>query len=144
MNEELSILSWPCGTSVNDGIPSDSFLGQPISLTYLTIDSIVDAVISLGPGCLLYKGDLTKAYCQFQWIPKIIIYWGTPGTISSILIWSLPWVYVLRLWSVSDLPQLFAGFLDNRGAHCSIIWMILLGSLLLVQPLVIFKCKEIW
>ena len=23
-------LSWPCGTSVNDGIPSDSFLGKSI------------------------------------------------------------------------------------------------------------------
>ena len=63
-------LSWPCGTSVNDGIPSDSFLGEPISLTYPTIDSIVDAVISLGPGCLLYKRDLKKAYRQFPVDPK--------------------------------------------------------------------------
>lgn len=55
-------LSWPCGTSVNDGIPSDSFLGEPISLSYPTIDSIVDAVISLGPGCFLYKRDLKKAH----------------------------------------------------------------------------------
>ena len=46
-------LSWSCGTSVNDGIPSNSFLGEPISLTYLTIVSMVDAVISLGLGCLL-------------------------------------------------------------------------------------------
>ena len=23
-------LSWPCGHSVNDGIPSDSFLGEPL------------------------------------------------------------------------------------------------------------------
>ena len=63
-------LSWPCGTSVNDGIPSDSFLGEPISLTYPTIDSIVDAVISLGPGCLLYKRDLKKAYRQFPVDPR--------------------------------------------------------------------------
>ena len=58
-------LRWPCGTSVNDGIPSDSFLGESISLTYPTIDSIVDAVISLRPGCLLYKRDLKKAYLHF-------------------------------------------------------------------------------
>ena len=63
-------LRWPCGTSVNDGIPSDSFLGESISLTYPTIDSIVDAVSSLGPGCLLYKRDLKKAYCQFSVDPK--------------------------------------------------------------------------
>jgi len=132
-------LSWSCGNSVNDGIPSDSFVGEPISLTYPTIDSIVDAVISLGPGCLLYKRDLKKAYRQFPVDPKDYHLLGTPGTISSILIRSLPWAYGLRLWPVSNQPQLFPGFLDNRGAHCSIIWMILLESLLLVQPLVIFK-----
>lgn len=55
-------LSWPCGASVSDGIPSDSYLGEPISLTYPTTDSFVDAVISLGPGCLLYKHNLKKAY----------------------------------------------------------------------------------
>ena len=63
-------LSWPCGTSVNDGIPSDSFLGEPISLSYPTIDSIVGAIISLGPGCLLYQRDLKKAYRQFPVDPK--------------------------------------------------------------------------
>ena len=31
-------LSWPCGSSVNDGILSDSFLGVPIDLHYPTID----------------------------------------------------------------------------------------------------------
>ena len=59
-------LSWPCGTSVNDGIPSGSFLGEPIALSYPTVDSIVDAVISLGPGCLLYKRDLKKRIVSFQ------------------------------------------------------------------------------
>ena len=29
-------LRWPCGTSVNDGIPSDSFQGESISLTYIS------------------------------------------------------------------------------------------------------------
>ena len=57
-------LSWPCGTSVlNEGIPSDS-------LSYPTIDSIVDAVISLGPGFLFYKRDLKKAYRLFPVHPK--------------------------------------------------------------------------
>lgn len=58
-------LSWPCGHSVNDGIPRDSFLGDPLDLSYPTIDAIVDAVVSLGRGCLLYKRDLRKAYRQF-------------------------------------------------------------------------------
>lgn len=58
-------LSWPCGRSVNDGIPRNSFFGDPVDLTYPIIDDIVDAVVSLGRGCLLYKRDLRKAYRQF-------------------------------------------------------------------------------
>ena len=63
-------LSWPSGQSVNDGIPSDSYLGAPLSLRYPTIDDIVDAVVTLGRGCYLYKRDLCKAYRQFPVDPK--------------------------------------------------------------------------
>ena len=63
-------LSWPSGHSVNDGIPSDSYLGAPLSLRYPTIDDIVDAVVTLGRGCYLYKRDLCKAYRQFPVKPK--------------------------------------------------------------------------
>ena len=66
----IADLSWPCGHSVNDGIPSDSYLGEPLVLPYLTIDDIVDAVVTLGRGCHLYKGDLRKVYRQFPVDPK--------------------------------------------------------------------------
>ena len=58
-------LSWPCVSSVNDGIPSCYFLGELLELSYLTIDAIVSAIVSLGRGCMLYKCDLRKAYRQF-------------------------------------------------------------------------------
>ena len=58
-------LSWPCGHSVNDGIPSDSYLGEPLVLRYPTIDNIVDAVVALGHDCHLYKRDIQKVYRQF-------------------------------------------------------------------------------
>ena len=57
-------LSWPAGSSVNDGISKDLFLGEPVSLTYPTVDDIADRIIQLGPGCLLFKRDLKRAYCQ--------------------------------------------------------------------------------
>ena len=63
-------LSWSCGHSVNDGIPSDSYLGEPLELRYPTIDDIVDAVVTLGRGCYLYKRDFRKAYRQFPVDPK--------------------------------------------------------------------------
>ena len=50
-------LSWPCGHSVNDPISSDFYLGEPLVLRYPTIDYIVDAVVTLGRGCHLYKRD---------------------------------------------------------------------------------------
>lgn len=63
-------MSRPSGHPVNDGIPSDSYLGAPLSLRYPTIDDIVDAVVTLGRGCYLYKRDLRKAYRQFPVDPK--------------------------------------------------------------------------
>ena len=57
-------LSWPCGSSVNDGIPSGSFLGELLELTYPTIDAIVSAIVSLGRSCMLYKRD-RKPYRQY-------------------------------------------------------------------------------
>ena len=58
-------LSWPSGSSVNDGIPSGTFLGELLELSYPTIDAIVEEIVVLGRGCLLYKRDLRKAYRQF-------------------------------------------------------------------------------
>ena len=58
-------LSWPCGSSVNDDIPSGSFLGELTELTYPTSDAIISGIVSLGRGCMLYKRDLRKAYRQF-------------------------------------------------------------------------------
>ena len=60
-------LSWPAGTSVNDGISSSSYLGEDISLTYPTVDSIASLIWSVGTGCLLDKRDLKRAYRQLLW-----------------------------------------------------------------------------
>jgi hypothetical protein len=58
-------LSWPCGSSVNDGIPRSSFLGEPMLVSYPTVDAIVAAVLAKGKGSLIYKRDLKQAYRQF-------------------------------------------------------------------------------
>jgi len=62
-------LSWPCGSSVNDGIPSDTYLGIPIRLTYPTVDMIAASVVAQGRGCLLFKRDLRKAFRQLPVCP---------------------------------------------------------------------------
>ena len=58
-------LSWPVGSSVNDGIPSGLYLAQEFALVYPTVDLIADRVAALGRGCLLFKRDLRRAYRQF-------------------------------------------------------------------------------
>lgn len=58
-------LSWPAGTSVNDGISSSRYLGDDILLTYPTVDNIASLIWSTGAGCLIYKRDLRRAYRQF-------------------------------------------------------------------------------
>jgi hypothetical protein len=56
-------LSWPAGSSVNDGISSKQFLGAEFDLVYPTVDDIASLII--GSNCLLFKRDLKRAYRQF-------------------------------------------------------------------------------
>lgn len=58
-------LSWPIGSSVNDGIPSKQYLGEDFNLVYPTVDDVAARILALGPGCLLFKRDLKRAYRQF-------------------------------------------------------------------------------
>ena len=57
-------MSFPSGHSVNDGIDKDCYLGVTIDLTYPTIDSFTTMVKAVGPGALMYKRELSKAYHQ--------------------------------------------------------------------------------
>ena len=57
-------LSFPKGASVNDGIPKHSYLGDWLKLVLPSVDMLVELVREKGPGCLLFKRDLRKAYRQ--------------------------------------------------------------------------------
>lgn len=63
-------LSWPVGTSVNDGISPDTYLGEEIHLTYPSIDNIAEHIVKHGPGCHTFKRDLKRAYRQFPVDPR--------------------------------------------------------------------------
>ena len=39
-------------------------MGEPVTLTYPTVDDIADRIVQLGTGCLLFKRDLKRAYGQ--------------------------------------------------------------------------------
>ena len=79
-------LSFPEGSSVNDGIPKDTFLGEPINLHYPSVDTLADIVRRKGRGALMFKTDLRAAYkqlplcpgdwplCAVSWRDKIFVY----------------------------------------------------------------------
>lgn len=57
-------LSFPDQFSVNDGIPTDCYLGSHFVLNYPTVDTFADMIIEKGMGCMLFKRDLRRAYRQ--------------------------------------------------------------------------------
>ena len=63
-------LSFPFGHSVNDGITSEVYLGTPFLLTVPTIDDITSKIIKLGKGSLLYKIDVSRAFCHVKVDPR--------------------------------------------------------------------------
>ncbi|CAH3103573.1 unnamed protein product, partial [Porites lobata] len=56
------IIGCPKGASVNDGICKDFYLGEPpTSDPHL---SYSERIVQFGPGCLLFKRNLKRAYIQ--------------------------------------------------------------------------------
>ena len=55
-------LSWPEGASINSAIHKFKYLDTYFSLSYPSIDHIVQEVKKLGPGSLLYKLDISRAF----------------------------------------------------------------------------------
>ena len=59
-------LSWPKGQSVNAGVQRDNYLGSDFILNYPSVDDIVKRLIELGPGSLLCKVDISRAFRQLK------------------------------------------------------------------------------
>ena len=55
-------LSWPRGCSVNDGVYKNKYLDSYYYLSYPSIDNIVDRLKKFGPGALIYKVDISRAF----------------------------------------------------------------------------------
>ena len=55
-------LSLPSGFSVNDHIPKDSYLDEPLALQLPDTDALVSIILQKVPGCLLFKKDLSHVY----------------------------------------------------------------------------------
>ena len=68
--------SFPVGCSVNDGIPKDTFLGEPFQLCLPGVEALATLIHPCGPNCLIFKKDLHHAYRQFPIDPRDYHYLG--------------------------------------------------------------------
>ena len=62
-------LSWPHGSSVNDVVEPDQYLGSQFMPTFSSIDNITTRVKCLGCGCHLYKGDIGRTFRHIKMDP---------------------------------------------------------------------------
>jgi hypothetical protein len=61
----IADLSYPHGSSVNDGIPKDSYLDDSIDFSFPTVDNLAHQIREVGTDALIFKKDLKRAYRQF-------------------------------------------------------------------------------
>ena len=59
-------LSFPHGDLVNDGIPTNSYIGTPFTLRLLEVDALISIIRHKDHGCHLFKTDLSRAYRQLR------------------------------------------------------------------------------
>ena len=59
-------LSLPDSGSVNDGVLRDEYLGLKFMLHYPSVDDIVTKLNELGPGSLMFKIDISRAFRQLK------------------------------------------------------------------------------
>ena len=50
--------SFPPGKSINDGISKATYLDFEVNFSLPSVQSMINRLNDLGPGCLLYKRDL--------------------------------------------------------------------------------------
>ena len=62
-------LSFPIGTSVNDGILKDSYLGMAATIKFPKTDHFALRIFQLGPGCYMFKVDLSRYFRQIPLDP---------------------------------------------------------------------------
>ena len=65
--------------SLNNGTPTDLYLGQPIALSYPRIEDFRELVLKCGQGCFIWKRDLSSFFLQIPVdpveYPKLVFIW---------------------------------------------------------------------
>ena len=67
---------FPMGTSVNDSINKDKYLGVAVELAYLAIEAYASRIKMVGPRTLMYKWNLHRSYRKIWTDPFDVPYKG--------------------------------------------------------------------
>ena len=65
-------LSWPQEASVNAGVKKNIYLDTYFKLYYPSVDDITTALSNLGPGAMMYKIDISRAFRHLRIDPRDI------------------------------------------------------------------------
>ena len=73
--------------SINNNTPEKEYLGEPYAFTFPTVLDLADLIVKLGPGCLLWKVDLSRWFLQLP---------VDPGDYDKLgVIWRGAWFFFL-------------------------------------------------
>ena len=105
-------LSYPKGRSINDGIPKEL-----CSITYISIDDVIQRILMLGPGTLLAKIDIKSAFRLMPVHPGdrhlLAMEWRSGVFIDTCLPFGLR--SSPKLFNI--LADLLAWILEHQGIH---------------------------
>ena len=108
-------LSWPIGYSVNSGIPTDTYLGEPYKLHLPTIDDLVQLVLQQGHGCYLYSHDISRAYRQIRCCPLDWALLGIQWRNMYYLDIAIPFGVRIGAMACSRMSQAICHIMNNEG-----------------------------
>nr|VWO98972.1 Dual O-methyltransferase/FAD-dependent monooxygenase CTB3 (Cercosporin toxin biosynthesis cluster protein 3) [Includes: O-methyltransferase (EC, FAD-dependent monooxygenase (EC ] [Ganoderma boninense] len=141
-------LSWPRGTSVNDGVPDSE-----ASIVYETFRSAVDALRTSGRGSMMVKLDLEQAFRQipvrpadwpllgFTWLGEfyyhVVLTFGLRSApyIFNLFSEALHWILDRHLPAfirhlLDDFLQIFSPSTQPSLVHHALEWTLSLGTAL--------------
>ena len=132
-------LSFPVGCSVNDGIPKDTFLGEPFQLRPPGVKALATLIRHCGPNCLIFKKKISVMHIDsFRLTLVTIITLDIPLTIYYSSTLSLLLDFVQLLWLANVLPMPFNFFILFMVTFQPIMLMILVVVTHLEDPQIPF------
>ncbi|CAL4155283.1 unnamed protein product, partial [Meganyctiphanes norvegica] len=112
--------SFPPGKSVNDGIPTSTYLDHEVEFSLPSVNSMVSRLNCLGSGCLLYKRDLKGAFRQFSVDPGDYkftgLVWGDNVYIDTRLAMGLR----SSAYCCQSVTELVGKVVGRKGPHSGI------------------------